>query len=74
MPRGVLGTSPAHSGMADVMLKKIKEKNGGHTCKSCDVQEVYNTLELCLADSERDWAKCQHELKAFKVCYDRCMQ
>ena len=74
MPQIVLATSPAHSGMAEAMLKKINEKNGGQACKACNVQEAYNALELCLADSERDWAKCQTELKAFKVCYDKCMQ
>ena len=70
----VVATSPAHSGMAETMLKRIQQKNGGRACVNCDVQKVYSKLELCLADSERDWAKCQNELKAFKKCFDSCMK
>ncbi len=69
----VFATSPAHSGMAEVMLERILQKNGGKACGTCDVQQVYSKLELCLADSQRDWKKCQKELKAFKQCYDSCM-
>ena len=29
----------------------------------------YELLETCLAEHERDWRKCQHELQGFRACY-----
>ena len=64
----VLAVSPAYSGMAETMLETAV-KNG---CTDCKVQSLYSELELCLAEANRNWSKCQNELKSFKMCYDKC--
>ena len=32
----------------------------------CDL--VYQKLETCMGDNERDWRRCQKELAQFKKC------
>ena len=64
--------SPQYSSMAETMLKKLD--NGGKNCKSCDVHSVYEELEICLGDNERNWSKCQIPLKNFKSCFDSCLK
>ena len=64
----VLAVSPGYSGMAEMMLETAA-KNG---CTECKVQSLYSELELCLAEANRNWSKCQNELKSFKRCYDKC--
>ena len=63
--------SPQYSSMAETMLKKLD--NGGENCKTCDVHSVYEELEICLGDNERNWSKCQIPLKNFKSCFDSCL-
>ena len=31
---------------------------------------LYAQLEECLGEHDRDWRRCQSELKAFRGCYD----
>ena len=69
----VIATSPGHSSMAEFMLEKLEKRNGSRTCKACDIHNVYSELEVCLAEEGRDWSRCQTELKAFKKCYDECI-
>ncbi|WZN61015.1 hypothetical protein HKI87_03g25490 [Chloropicon roscoffensis] len=32
---------------------------------------TYYALEACLGENDRDWRKCQEEVKAFKLCHER---
>jgi hypothetical protein len=32
---------------------------------------LYEVLEQCLGEHERDWRRCQEELVAFRRCYAR---
>jgi len=32
---------------------------------------TYEALEDCLADSNRDWRKCQEPLKTWKDCFEQ---
>jgi hypothetical protein len=36
--------------------------------------EVYEQLELCLAENQRDWRKCQEQMFAFKRCSEIAKQ
>ena len=31
---------------------------------------MYEEVELCLAETDRDWSKCQQQLKTFQACFD----
>ena len=53
-----MATSPSHSGVASDVL----EKTG---CAG-----LYEEVELCLAETDRDWSKCQQQLKTFQACFD----
>jgi len=33
--------------------------------------DVFEKLQLCLADNARDWRRCQEEVKAWKECMSR---
>lgn len=33
-----------------------------------DCAQVYEAMELCLAETDRDWRKCQHAVAAVKAC------
>ncbi|GBG32999.1 Cytochrome c oxidase assembly factor 4-like, mitochondrial [Hondaea fermentalgiana] len=32
--------------------------------------QQYEDLQLCMADNDRDWAKCQEKVKAWKDCFN----
>jgi len=34
------------------------------------LEQVYEAMQLCLIDGNRDFRKCQAEIKALKVCMD----
>eukprot|EP00871_Galdieria_phlegrea_P000787 jgi/Galph1/1709/GphlegSOOS_G374.1 len=34
---------------------------------------VYRQLEDCLADNDRNWSRCQEQVKALKTCYKNAM-
>ncbi|KAL7679204.1 putative cysteine alpha-hairpin motif superfamily, cytochrome oxidase assembly factor 4 [Plasmopara halstedii] len=47
-------------------LEELIERNRCH--------EDYYKLEKCLADTDRDWRKCQEQVKKLKQCNDRTNQ
>ena len=55
----------SHSGVRidEDILEGIMEDSG---CK-----DYYDVLEECLADNQRDWTKCQKQLKAWRGCFNR---
>ena len=36
--------------------------------------DIYDNLEICLSENDRNWSKCQIPLQKFKLCYDQCMK
>ncbi|SBT75132.1 conserved Plasmodium protein, unknown function [Plasmodium ovale] len=34
-------------------------------------ERQYNQLLECLDDFDRNWGKCQEELKTFRLCYNK---
>ncbi|CAH0488542.1 unnamed protein product [Peronospora farinosa] len=47
----------------DLDVEELIERNRCH--------EDYYKLEKCLADYDRDWRKCQEQVKKLKECNDR---
>lgn len=47
----------------DLDVDELIERNRCH--------KDYYKLEDCLADADRDWRKCQSEVRALKACNDR---
>ena len=68
----IYATSPQYSSMAEFMLKRIS--GDGKECKICNVHNIYDNLEVCLSENDRNWSKCQIPLQKFKLCYDQCMK
>ncbi|ETI37889.1 hypothetical protein F441_16089 [Phytophthora nicotianae CJ01A1] len=50
----------------DLDVDELIERNRCH--------EDYYKLEDCLADFDRDWRKCQEQVKKLKQCNDRVNQ
>ncbi|KAE9004424.1 hypothetical protein PR003_g17508 [Phytophthora rubi] len=50
----------------DLDVDELIERNRCH--------EDYYKLEDCLADFDRDWTKCQAQVKTLKQCNDRVNQ
>ncbi|XP_068661165.1 uncharacterized protein [Aristolochia californica] len=38
-----------------------------------ECSKLYLSLQDCLADNDRNWKKCQHEVQALKACHERRM-
>ena len=53
-----LAASPSHSGVAAEMLQ-------GTGCT-----EIYEALEVCLADNDRNFSKCREQTLKFRECMD----
>lgn len=53
-----LAASPSHSGVAAEMLE-------GTGCV-----EIYEALEVCLADNDRNFSKCTEHTFKFRECMD----
>ena len=51
---------------ADLDVEELIERNQCHA--------EYYKLEDCLADYDRDWTKCQEQVKQLKQCNDRVSQ
>eukprot|EP00516_Mucochytrium_quahogii_P009690 CAMPEP_0203775400 /NCGR_PEP_ID=MMETSP0099_2-20121227/6061_1 /ASSEMBLY_ACC=CAM_ASM_000209 /TAXON_ID=96639 /ORGANISM=" , Strain NY0313808BC1" /LENGTH=60 /DNA_ID=CAMNT_0050674075 /DNA_START=90 /DNA_END=272 /DNA_ORIENTATION=- len=34
-------------------------------------QESFDRLQICMADSDRDWSKCQDLVKEWKACFNK---
>ncbi|CRG98396.1 conserved Plasmodium protein, unknown function [Plasmodium relictum] len=56
---------------------KRESKNDEHTHEYLDdkientkCEKEYNTLLECLDRFDRNWGKCQEELKVFRECYN----
>ncbi|RLN59600.1 hypothetical protein BBJ28_00015172 [Nothophytophthora sp. Chile5] len=50
----------------DLDVDELIERNRCH--------KDYYKLEDCLADYDRDWTKCQQQVKQLKQCNDRVLQ
>ena len=50
----------------DLDVEELIERNRCH--------EDYYKLEDCLAEYDRDWRKCQEQVKQLKLCNDRITQ
>lgn len=63
MAKGSGATNP-HENTGDLDdVERVIEQAG--------CSEKYYKLEHCLGESERDWRKCQEELKAFRLCHEK---
>lgn len=62
---GLHGGSKSNFG-EDLDLDELIERNHCH--------EDYYKVENCLADFNRDWRKCQEQVKKLKQCNDRLNQ
>lgn len=47
----------------DLDVEEMIERNG--------CAKIYYKLEDCLAEFDRDWTKCQRQVKELKLCNDR---
>jgi hypothetical protein len=73
--RGNSGTFSAH----EIMQSRPDNVHMGSktTSDSCDISDMidksgcaapYYQLEECLGENDRNWTKCQQEVKALQVC------
>eukprot|EP00511_Aplanochytrium_stocchinoi_P003231 CAMPEP_0204838684 /NCGR_PEP_ID=MMETSP1346-20131115/31601_1 /ASSEMBLY_ACC=CAM_ASM_000771 /TAXON_ID=215587 /ORGANISM="Aplanochytrium stocchinoi, Strain GSBS06" /LENGTH=62 /DNA_ID=CAMNT_0051974883 /DNA_START=164 /DNA_END=352 /DNA_ORIENTATION=+ len=37
--------------------------------KELGCTKAYETLQLCMADNDRDWIKCKQQVEVWKECY-----
>ncbi len=47
---------------------RVQGKDVDEMIESNPCHKVYFTLENCIADHDRDWRKCQKEVKALREC------
>jgi hypothetical protein len=63
-PSSIRCTPNADLGNVDIKKDPIKA--------ACSA--VYEQLEICLGDNQRDWRKCQEQMLAFKRCSELAKQ
>ena len=63
----------------DNLHKMLTHTDGAGAREEVDIEamitrsgcsKIYYDLEECLGEHDRDWRKCQKEVKALKVCND----